>query len=37
MAKEAIGGYIETLMELRRDVPIEDDRFEDIASLGTHA
>ena len=37
MAKEAIEGYIETLMELGRDVPIEDDGFVDIASVETHA
>ena len=37
MAKEAIEGYIETLMELGRDVPIEDDEFMDIASVETHA
>ena len=37
MAREAIEGYIETLMELGRDVPIEDDGFVDIASFGTRA
>ena len=37
MAKEAIEGYIETLMELGRDVPIEGDGFVDIASVETHA
>ena len=36
MAREAIEGYIETLMELGRDVPIEDDGFVDIASFETH-
>lgn len=37
MAKEAIEGYIETLMELGKDVPIGDDGFVDIAFVETHA
>ena len=37
MAREAIEGYIETLMELGRDVTTEDDGLVDIASVETHA
>ena len=37
MAREAIEGYIETLMELGRDVPTEDDGLVGIALVDTHA
>jgi antitoxin HicB len=37
MAKEAIEGYIETLMELGKDVPTDNDVLEYTVSVEDHA
>ncbi|MCU0637743.1 MAG: type II toxin-antitoxin system HicB family antitoxin [Methanothrix sp.] len=37
MAKEAIEGYIETLMELGKDVPTDNDVLEYTVSVEAHA
>jgi antitoxin HicB len=37
MAKEAIEGYIETLMQLGRDVPTDNDVLEYTVSVEAHA
>ncbi len=37
MAKEAIEGYIETLMQLGKDVPTDNDVLEYTVSVEAHA
>lgn len=37
MAKEAIEGYIETLMELGKDIPTDNDVLEYTVSVEAHA
>ena len=37
MAKEAIEGYIETLMELGKDIPTDNEVLEYTVSVEAHA